>query len=138
MGADRDLLTRWYADLLAALGDPSDLAYLVDDPLDDGGLVVREAGGAPVGVAGRSRRVAGVVRVGAAHSPVDERYGRAAFTALCAAEAAAGLTVLVACRAGDAAAERRYRALGFVPAGARVTLDLRGPDGFPHAVGDRV
>jgi len=83
--ADRPRLVEWYDQLMAAFpDDPSDLAYVVDDPLDDGGMMLWEQEGTPVAMAGRSRVVAGMTRVGAAH-PHGDPCAEAALVAACAA-----------------------------------------------------
>src|SRR5262249_25143397 len=56
--ADRELLVSWYDQLMAAYpDDPTDRAYVVDDPLSYGGITLWEVEGAPVAMAGRSRLV---------------------------------------------------------------------------------
>jgi hypothetical protein len=117
--ADRDVLVGWYHRLMAENpGDPSDLAYVVDDPLGYGGITLWEAGGTPVAMAGRSRLVAGMVRLGAVYSVRGPAYGEAAFAAACAAARDVAGDVLVF---GDATGAA-YRRLGFEPVLERVML----------------
>ncbi|GIF01704.1 GNAT family N-acetyltransferase [Paractinoplanes rishiriensis] len=121
--ADRDLLVSWYRQLMAAYpDDPSDLAYVVDDPIGYGGITLWEVDGTPVAMAGRSRLVAGMVRLGAVHAPHDERHGEAAFEAACAAATETARDVLVFAGADDAHAGAAYRKLGFLPVLDRVML----------------
>ncbi|NUO58214.1 MAG: GNAT family N-acetyltransferase [Hamadaea sp.] len=121
--ADRPLLIKWYADLMAAFpGDPSEPAYVVDDPLSFGGMQLWEVDGVPVAMASRSRTVAGMTRLGAVYAPHDDRHGEAVFAAVCEAAREVAHDVLVFAAAGDEAAARRYRELGFVPVLDRVML----------------
>lgn len=123
--ADRDLLVTWYAELMAASpGDPSELAYVVDDPISDGGMLVWEVAGTPVAMASRSRIVAGMTRLGAVYAPDDDRYGAAAFAAACAAALTVAHDVLAFALAGDDETDARYRDLGFAPVLDRVMLQL--------------
>jgi hypothetical protein len=94
--ADRDLLVHWYQKLMAAFpGDPSDLAYVVDDPLDYGGIVVWEVDGEPRAMAGRSRLVAGIVRLSAVYSAGDAADADAALAAACVAARTVAREVLI-------------------------------------------
>ena len=62
--ADEPMLHRWFDELMAGLpGDPSDRAYVVDDPLAAGGLVLWEVDGEAVAMCSRSRELATVRRV---------------------------------------------------------------------------
>jgi hypothetical protein len=116
--ADRNLLLDWYGRLMAANpDDPTDLAYLVDEPLSYGGATLWEVDGVPVAVAGRSRLVAGMVRVGAVYAP-DGRGEQAVLAAACAAAQASARDVLVFGARGDTSMAR----LGFEPALERVVL----------------
>jgi len=118
--ADRDVLVTWYDRLMAANpGDPSELAYVVDDPLGYGGITLWEVDGRTEAMAGRSRVVAGMTRLGAVYAPHDERYGDAAFVAACATAANVARDVLVFARASGAAT---YTRLGFTPVLDRVML----------------
>ena len=85
---DRPLLIEWYEQLMARFPDDrSDLAYVVDEPLADGGLTLWEVDGAPVAMAGRTKVVAGMTRVGGVHAPHNYRHGDAALAAACATAA---------------------------------------------------
>jgi hypothetical protein len=120
---DRDRLVDWFGQLMAAHpDDPSELAYVVDDPLSYGGITLWEIDGVPVAMAGRSRLVAGMVRLGAVFAPDHADHGDAAFVA--AIQAARGIAddVLVFAASHDAAGDAHYRSLGFVPVLDRVML----------------
>ena len=126
--ADEPMLHRWFDALMAGLpGDPSELAYVVDDPLAAGGLVLWEVDGDPVAMCSRSRELADTVRMGACYAPGGEpTYVEAAFGAA-AVEArrhARHVTVLAA--TGDEQEEARLAAAGFVPAATRVLLRAPG------------
>src|SRR5690349_2518397 len=72
---DRDLLARWFGAFAREVGDPpgQDHRGAVAERLGYGGITVWEAGGVPVSVAGRTRAVAGLVRVGSVYSAPEER-----------------------------------------------------------------
>jgi hypothetical protein len=108
----------WYDRMMTASpGDRSDLAYVVDDPLSYGGITLWEVDGVPVAMAGRSRLVAGMVRLGAVY-PEDD-HGRAAFAAACRRAQERAKDVLVFARSRD---DKAYLDLGTVPVLDRVLL----------------
>lgn len=54
--ADRVLLVSWYEQMMSAFpADPSEVSYVVDDPLTEGGITLWEIDGQPVAMAGRAR-----------------------------------------------------------------------------------
>jgi len=122
--ADRALLLAWYERLMAANpGDPSEQAYVVDDPLSFGGITIWEVDGEPVAMAGRSRVVAGMTRLGAVFEAVPgEGYGDAAIAAACASAAPLAEHVLVFVAASDTVGAETVRRLGFEPVLDRVML----------------
>ncbi|MGF9759010.1 hypothetical protein AAII07_27815 [Microvirga sp. 0TCS3.31] len=125
--ADEPMLHRWFDALMAGLpGDPSDRAYVVDDPLAAGGLVLWEVDGDAVAMCSRSRVLADTVRMGACYAPGGEAaYGEAAFgAAAVAARHARHVTVLA--ETGDEQEEARLAAAGFVPAATRALLTAPG------------
>jgi len=123
---DRPLLVEWYDELMAAHpGDPSELAYVVDEPLSYGGMTLWEVGGKPTAMASRSRLVAGMTRVGAVYAPYDVRHGAAAFAAACASAAEVAVDVVTFAGATDPDADADLRALGFDPVLDRVMLQPR-------------
>lgn len=120
---DRDLLVSWYERLMADNpGDPTELAYVVDDPLSYGGIVLWEVDGVPTAMAGRSRVVEGMARLSAVYAAEDPRHGDAAFVAACAAAQRVANDVLVFAGASDHTADAAYRRWGFEPVTDRVLL----------------
>ena len=126
--ADEPMLHRWFDALMAGLpGDPSDRAYVVDDPLAAGGLVLWEVDGDPVAMCSRSRALADTVRMGACYAPGGEAASVEAAFGAAAVEArrhARHVTVLAA--TGDEQEEARLAAAGFVPVATRVLLTAPG------------
>jgi hypothetical protein len=126
--ADEPMLHRWFDELMAGLpGDPSDRAYVVDDPLAAGGLVLWEVDGDPVAMCSRSRVLAGTVRMGACYASGGEAAYVEAVLGAAAVEArrhARHVTVL-AVTGGDQE-KARLAAAGFVPAATRVLLTASG------------
>jgi len=124
---DRAMLHRWFDQLMAGLpGDPSDRAYVVDVPLEVGGLTLWEVDGEPVAMCSRSGVLADTVRLGACCAPGGEAaHAEAAFGAAVvdARRHARHVTVLAAADDEDEAA--RLAASGFVAAAARVALTAR-------------
>lgn len=125
--SDRALLHRWFDELMAALpGDPSDRAYVIDDPLELGGLLLWEVDEVPVAMCGRSRTVAGTVRLGPWYAPDgNAAYAEGAFMAACAAASRLARHVLVLAPATAEEEARRLARAGFVPAATRVALTTR-------------
>ena len=93
-GTDRDLLAGWFDAFTREVGDPpgQDHRAAVDERLGYGGLTVWEDGGVPVSIAGRTRAVAGMVRVGPVYTPPELR-GRGYAGAATAAVSQAALDV---------------------------------------------
>jgi hypothetical protein len=124
--ADRELLVAWFDQLMSAFpDDPSELAYVVDDPISHGGIVLWEVDGITKAMAGRSRLVAGMVRLSAVYSPDDDAHARAAFVAACLAAQEVARDVLVFAQASDPASDTAYQQLGFEPVLERVMLSGR-------------
>ena len=121
--ADRELLVTWYEQLMAAFpDDPTDLSYVVDDPISYRGIVLWEVDRTPQAMAGRSRLVAGMVRLGAVYAPEDGGHGEAALVAACEAAQTVARDVLIFASATDTATDATYRTLGFEPVLDRVML----------------
>ncbi len=124
--ADRDLLVSWFGMLMAEYpDDPSDLSYVVDEPIDDGGMLLWEVDGTPRAMAGRSRVIAGMTRLGPVWSPTGgavDAHTRAALAAACQAAARVADHVLIFAGSTDITARAQYTALGFTPVLDRVTL----------------
>lgn len=121
---DRALLHRWFDQLMAALpGDPSDRAYVVDDPLATGALALWEVDGEPVAMCSRSRVLADTARMGASFAPAGyEAYADAAFAAAAAETRRHARHVTALAATGDEHEAARLAAHGFVPAATRVAL----------------
>jgi hypothetical protein len=79
-------------------------------------------------MAGRSRLVAGMVRLGAVFAPHEEQDGKAAFAAACAAATRIARDVVVFAGADDEGTDAAYRELGFRPVLDRVMLALEPGD----------
>ncbi len=119
VAADRELLLSWFHALMAAYpGDPSEAAYVVDDPLTYGGITLWERDGTPVAMAGRSRLAAGMVRLSAVYAPADSAHAEAAFAAATSAAASLAEHVLVFGSTEDS----QSRELGYKPVLDRVML----------------
>jgi predicted GNAT family acetyltransferase len=129
--ADRGLLESWLAAFrqeLADLGGPG--AGLIEDRISHGGLTLWEAGGAPVSLAGGTRPVEGVVRLGPVYTPPEHRgrgYGGAVTAAVSRAALAAGAAhvVLFTDRANPTS-NALYHRLGYRPVEDRLVLKF-GP-----------
>jgi len=97
--ADRDLLLGWYHDAEQEIRErPGDHVAAVDDRIAYGGLTVWERDGVPVALAGRTRMVAGMVRIAPVYTPPEHRcqgYGAAVTAAVSQAAVAAGAKEVV-------------------------------------------
>ncbi|NUR09408.1 MAG: GNAT family N-acetyltransferase, partial [Nocardioidaceae bacterium] len=103
--------------------DPSDLAYVVDDPLSYGGIVLWEVDDVPVAMAGHSRVVAGTTRVGAVYAPDGSAaHERAVLASVCDVARQRARDVLAFAAADDAAGTAALRDLGLTPVLERVLL----------------
>jgi GNAT superfamily N-acetyltransferase len=74
--ADLPLLAEWFAAFAAEVKETDaeqDQAVAVRDKLSHGGVLVWEASGRPVAVAGVTRPVAGMLRVGPVYTPPERR-----------------------------------------------------------------
>jgi hypothetical protein len=104
--------------------DPSHVEFVVDRPLEAGGITVWEVRGHPVAMASRTPTLAGMTRMGLAFQPTEgSTYSEAAFVSACVDAARAADAVLVLSAAPRSAAA--YTALGFVPVLDRVVLEVR-------------
>ncbi|MDZ5620398.1 hypothetical protein SFC88_06170 [Nocardioides sp. HM23] len=121
---DTELLQRWFGELMAANpGDASDRSYVIDDPLAEGRIVLWEADGVPEAMAGRSRVVDGMTRLGATYVPTgDARVETAVLAAGSAAAAAVAEDVLVLSARSDLAASAQLAALGYRAVRERILL----------------
>jgi len=132
--ADRELLIHWHdafgAEAHGAIHE--DAEATVTDRLSHRGLVLWETGGEPVAMAGLTRAVAGVVRVGAVYTPPEHRrrgYGGAITTAASQAALDSGaVAVVLFTDLANPTSNALYQRLGYRPVGDRLVLDLSASD----------
>jgi GNAT superfamily N-acetyltransferase len=127
--ADADLLIDWHAAFAAESGSGGGaVRRTVADRLSYGGLTLWETGGTPVAMAGLTRNVAGVVRVGAVYTPPEYRrhgYGGAVTTAVSQAALDAGAAeVVLFTDLANPTSNALYQRLGYRPISDRVQLVL--------------
>jgi RimJ/RimL family protein N-acetyltransferase len=128
--ADRARLIEFYDAFRLEVREPGrDWGPMVDDRLSHRGLHLWEAeDGEPVSLAGISRRIAGMMRIGPVYTP-PERRGRGFAAALTAAvcrfarEDGAGEILLFADLANPTS-NHLYQRIGFVAVGERVSLEF--------------
>jgi GNAT superfamily N-acetyltransferase len=126
---DTGLLVDWMsafgADTGSTGGDPR---RTVADRLSYGGFTFWELDGEPVALAGLTRSVAGVVRVGAVYTPPEHRrrgYGGAVTTAVSQAALDAGAAeVVLFTDLANPTSNALYQRLGYRPVSDRVQLEL--------------
>lgn len=111
--ADLPLLRTWFGLFQRRHPeDPSDVEFVVDHPLRDGGIIVWEVGGRPVAMSSRTPEVAGMTRMGLAFQPEEgTAWADAAFVSGCAEAARRFDHVLVL--SGTPESTATYRSLGF-------------------------
>ncbi len=130
VGTERDLLARWFGAFAREVGDPpgQDHSQAAAGRLAYGGITVWEAGGVPVSVAGRTRAVAGMVRVGPVYTPPELRgrgYAGAATAAVSQAALDAGLReVVLYTDLANPTSNALYQRLGYRPVEDRVVLSF--------------
>jgi RimJ/RimL family protein N-acetyltransferase len=130
--ADRELLIEWVEAFgREAEGVVRDSARAVDDRLSYAGLTLWELDGQPVAMAGLTRQVAGVVRVGPVYTPEAHRrrgYGGAVTTAVTQAALDAGAAAVVLFTdLANPTSNALYQRLGYRPVEDRVLLALHRP-----------
>jgi len=129
-GTERDLLARWFGAFAREVGDPpgQDHSKAAAGRLAYGGITVWEAGGVPVSVVGRTRAVAGMVRVGPVYTPPELRgrgYAGAATAAVSQAALDAGLReVVLYTDLANPTSNALYQRLGYRPVEDRVVLSF--------------
>jgi RimJ/RimL family protein N-acetyltransferase len=129
---DRELLIDWLVAFGQEAGTFADAPRTVDDRLSHDGLTLWEAGGSPVAMAGSTREVAGVVRIGPVYTLPEHRqrgYGGAVTVAASQAALDAGASAVVLFTdLANPTSNALYPRLGYRPVGDRVLLQLV-PDG---------
>ena len=130
-GADHDLLAGWHAAFGAETGTGGDPQRSVEDRLSHGGLMIWEADGQPVAMAGCTRNVAGVIRVVDVYTKPEHRqrgYGGAITTAVTRAALDDGAAdVVLFTDLANPTSNALYGRLGYRPVGERVLLRLDLP-----------
>ncbi len=128
--ADRDLLVTWFE----AFGKEtrttdSDAAESVRDRLGHAGLTLWEVEGNAVSLAGMTRQVAGMVRVGPVYTPAQSRrrgYGAAVTAAVSRSALRAGAgEVLLFTDLANPTSNALYQRLGYRPVQDRLVLGFR-------------
>ena len=124
---DRDLLISWFGAFGVEVDDVAeDHAAEVDDRLSYDGVTFWQAGGVPVSVAGMTRAVAGMVRVGPVYTPPESR-GRGYAGAVTATVSQAALNagredVLLYTDLANPTSNALYQRIGYRPVEDRVVL----------------
>ncbi|MFC8693790.1 GNAT family N-acetyltransferase [Streptomyces parvus] len=125
--ADRGLLVAWVEGFAEATGQSrSSAEWLVDEGTERGSLTLWESGGTPVALAGRSRMLAGTVRVTSVYTPPEFRgrgFGAAVTTeASRAARAEGAAEVLLFADLANPTSNGVYLRIGYEPVADRVRL----------------
>lgn len=129
--ADRALLVAWVRAFAAATGQSKSSAeWLVDEGTERGSLTLWECDGAPVALAGRSRMLAGTVRVTSVYTPPEFR-GRGYAAAVTAEASRAALAegaakVLLFTDLANPTSNGVYLRVGYEPVADRVQLRRDG------------
>ena len=127
---DHDLLAGWFDAFAREVGDPPryDSRAVVGERIGYGGITVWEAGGVPVSIAGRTRTVAGMVRVGPVYTPPELRgrgYAGAATAAASQAALDAGVRqVVLYTDLANPTSNALYQHLGYRPVEDRVIFSF--------------
>jgi len=127
----RELLIEWCAAFSEEVGEPArNVDRLVDDRLEYGGLTVWEVDRLPVAIAGRTRKVAAMARVGPVYTPPDQRgrgFGAAVTAAVSQGALDAGAEeVLLFTDLANPTSNRIYQRLGYRAVEDRVVLLFEG------------
>ncbi|MFL6051901.1 MAG: GNAT family N-acetyltransferase [Actinoallomurus sp.] len=128
--AERDLLLGWYHDAEREIRErPGDHGAAVDDRIAYGGLTVWERDGVPVSLAGRTRIIAGMVRIAPVYTPPEHRchgYGAAATAAVSKVAAETGAEdVVVFADLANPDINAMHRRLGFQPLDDYLVISFR-------------
>jgi RimJ/RimL family protein N-acetyltransferase len=127
---DRDLLADWFeAFALEVEGSASqDRTAIVDERVGYGGITIWETGGVPVSVAGVTRTIAGMVRVGPVYTPPALRgrgYAGGVTAAVSQAALDAGATdVVLYTDLANPTSNALYERLGYRPVEDRLVLSF--------------
>ena len=131
---DAALLTRWFGAFAREVNDfaqDADHAAAVRERLSYQGFTVWEAGGGPVSLAGVTRQVAGMARVGPVYTPPEARghgYGSAVTAAASERVRAAGAEeVLLFTDLANPVSNSIYQRIGYRPVEDRVVLSFGEP-----------
>jgi GNAT superfamily N-acetyltransferase len=125
---DRDLLITWFDAFAREVGDLAgeDHAAAVDERLSYGGVRVWDVAGAPVSIAGVTRTVAGMARVGPVYTPPELRgrgYAGAVTAAVSQAAREAGAPeVVLYTDLANPTSNALYQRLGYRPVEDRIVL----------------
>jgi GNAT superfamily N-acetyltransferase len=128
--ARRDLIVAWYEAFAAEVGEAhAAMGGVVDDRLGHNGLWLWEdEAGEPVSLAGHSRVLAGMARVGPVYTPPEHRghgYAGALTAATSSAAMRAGASeVLLFTDLANPTSNGVYQRIGFVPVDDRVSLEF--------------
>jgi GNAT superfamily N-acetyltransferase len=132
--SDTPLLTGWFTAFAAEVHDADakeDHAAAVRDRLSYGGVTVWEAGGEPVSIAGVSRAVAGMLRVGPVYTPPELRgHGYASAVTAAAsmrAREAGAEEILLYTDLANPTSNSIYQRIGYHPVEDRLVLALSAP-----------
>ncbi|MEO3823714.1 GNAT family N-acetyltransferase [Actinomadura sp. B10D3] len=125
--ADRDLVLDWFAQFHRDAGDHGEVdTALIDGRLRAGGVLLWEAGGRPVAMAGRTQAVGGMARVAPVYTPAGHRrrgYGAAVTAAATRnAQNAGASEVVLFTDLGNPTSNGVYRRIGYRPVEDRVVL----------------
>jgi predicted GNAT family acetyltransferase len=137
---DRNQLIEWHQAFFAEAraGAAENAGRTVDDRMSDAGLTLWEAGGVPVAMAGRTREVAGVVRIATVYTaPAYRQRGYGGAVTAEASQAAldtGASTVVLFTNLANPTSNALYQRLGYRPVCDRVLLEL-APDGGADAGG---
>ena len=126
---DRDLLVSWFGAFSRDVDEPEiDHGPAVDDRLSYDGLTIWEADGQPVSVAGVTRTVAGMIRVGPVYTPPELRgkgYAGGVTSAVSQAALDAGTEdVLLYTDLANPTSNALYQRLGYRAVEDRVVLSF--------------
>jgi predicted GNAT family acetyltransferase len=125
--ADHDLVRAWFTAFEEeSLGSAEVSAALIDDRLGYGGIAFWELDGRPVSMAGRTRIVSGMARIGPVYTPPEHRrrgYGATVTAVLTASALEAGATeVVLFTDLANATSNGVYRRIGYRAVSDRLVL----------------